>query len=54
MCPIDEMVYNTQNVDKFSWKYACQNCGTPFKSKPSLCYDCTSEQIVPVSEVMAK
>lgn len=37
------------NQDEKKWEFACQNCGTPYTSKPRFCYDCGCQTIVPSS-----
>jgi rRNA maturation endonuclease Nob1 len=37
------------NRDEKKWVYACQNCGTPYTSKPKFCCDCESGTIVPLA-----
>lgn len=39
------------NRDEKSWEYACQNCGTPYASKPKFCYDCGGHAVVPVDRL---
>ena len=34
--------------DDEKWKYACQNCGTPYTSKPEFCYDCGCSTVLPL------
>lgn len=35
------------NQDEKKWQYACQNCGTPYTSRPEFCYDCGYRTVVP-------
>jgi hypothetical protein len=37
------------NQDGKNWQYACQNCGTPYTSKPKFCYDCGYRTILPLT-----
>jgi uncharacterized OB-fold protein len=37
------------NQDGKKWQYACQNCGTPYTSKPKFCYDCGYRTILPIA-----
>jgi rRNA maturation endonuclease Nob1 len=37
------------NQDGKNWQYACQNCGTPYTSKPKFCYDCGYRTILPIT-----
>jgi rRNA maturation endonuclease Nob1 len=37
------------NQDGKNWQYACQNCGTPYTSKPKFCYDCGYRTILPIA-----
>lgn len=34
------------------WNYACRICGTPFRSKPEFCYDCSRGTVVPIEHVL--
>ena len=34
-----------------SWRYACQDCGTPFKSNVNTCLDCGDHDIAPIELV---
>lgn len=37
------------NQDRKKWRYACQNCGTPYTTKPRFCYDCGYRTVVPIT-----
>jgi hypothetical protein len=34
------------------WNYACQICGTPFKSKPKICTDYGKGTVAPIKYVL--
>jgi rRNA maturation endonuclease Nob1 len=34
-----------------SWQFACQDCGTPFRSEVDTCLDCGSQNIAPIEVV---
>jgi rRNA maturation endonuclease Nob1 len=39
------------NQDEKNWEYACQNCGAPYPSKPTFCYNCGRDTVVPIDLV---
>lgn len=35
------------------WNYACRTCGSPYRSKLAICYDCGSATVVSIDRVLA-
>lgn len=35
------------------WDYACRICGSPYRSRPTICYDCGNETVVTIERVLA-
>jgi rRNA maturation endonuclease Nob1 len=40
------------NQDERNGRYACQNCGVPYATKPRFCYDCGYRTIVPAAVLL--
>lgn len=35
------------------WDYACRICGSPYRSRPAICYDCGNATVVSIERVLA-
>lgn len=35
------------------WNFACRICGSPYRSRPAICYDCGNETVVAIERVLA-
>lgn len=40
------------NQDARDRRYACQNCGVPYATKPRFCYDCGYRTVVPAAVLL--
>lgn len=35
------------------WDYACRICGSPYRSRLAICYDCGNETVVAIERLLA-